>query len=211
MVEHVKGHLCVSERGACRAMAQSRATQRYAPIEQDDEAPLTRRIIELAAMYGRYGYRRITALLNHEGWRVNHKRVERIWRHEGLRVSKKQPKRGRLWLNGGSCVRLRPERKDHVWAYEKLHKVDASERPDLTTRELEAEAVAFVVNSAVGLRTSTASADYIRLYKGDKDKLLASLERIRTTANVIIDALELRRSLESSTHTASFATEQRQR
>jgi putative transposase len=52
------------------------------------------------------------------GWRVNHKRVERIWRREGLKVPKKQPKRGRLWLNDGSCIRLRPEHKDHVWSYD---------------------------------------------------------------------------------------------
>jgi len=95
-----------------------RNTQRYAPIERDDEEPLTRRIIELAAAFGRYGYRRITAMLRMEGWRVNHKRVERIWRQEGLKVPKKQPKRGRLWLNDGSCVRLRAERRDHVWAYD---------------------------------------------------------------------------------------------
>jgi putative transposase len=97
---------------------QPRATQRHRPAERDDEKPLTRRIIELAAAYGRYGYRRITALLHREGWRVNHKRVERIWRREGLKVPRKQPKRGRLWLNDGSCVRLRPEHKDHVWAYD---------------------------------------------------------------------------------------------
>ena len=61
----------------------------------------------------------ITALLNNEhGWKVNHKRVERIWRREGLKVPKKQPKRGRLWLNDGSCIRLRPEHKDHVWSYD---------------------------------------------------------------------------------------------
>jgi len=81
---------------------------------RDDEDRLTGRIIELAAVYGRYGTPRINALLRHEGWRVNHKRVERIWRREGLKVPRKQPKRGRLWLNDGSCVRLRPERKDHV-------------------------------------------------------------------------------------------------
>ena len=69
-------------------------------------------------MYGRYGYRRITAMLHREGWRVNHKRVERIWKQEGLKVPKKQPKRGRLWLNDGSCVRLRAEHKDHVWSYD---------------------------------------------------------------------------------------------
>ena len=76
------------------------------------------RIIELATQYGRYGYRRITALLKQEGWQVNHKRVERIWRSEGLKVPQKQPKRKRLWLNDGSCIRLRPERKDHVWSYD---------------------------------------------------------------------------------------------
>jgi len=76
------------------------------------------RITELATQYGRYGYRRITAMLRHEGWQVNHKRVERIWRQEGLKVPQKQPKRRRLWLNDGSCIRLRPERKDHVWSYD---------------------------------------------------------------------------------------------
>jgi len=77
-------------------------------------------IIALATKYGRYGYRRITAMLNNSdtGWQVNHKRVERIWRKEGLKVPKKQHKRGRLWLNDGSCVRLRPEHKDHVWSYD---------------------------------------------------------------------------------------------
>jgi len=108
----------VSERRACRLLSQPRATQRYLPIVRDDEKPLTRRIIELASMFGRYGYRMIHGLLRLEGWWVNHKRVERIWRQEGLKVPKKQPKRGRLWLNDGSCIRLRPERKDHVWSYD---------------------------------------------------------------------------------------------
>jgi len=84
----------------------------------DEEVLLTGRIVELATKYGRYGYRRITGLLKNEGWRVNHKRVERIWRKEGLKVPKKQPKRGRLWLNDGSCIRLRPEHKNHVWSYD---------------------------------------------------------------------------------------------
>jgi putative transposase len=93
-------------------------TQRYLPQVRDDEEPLTQRIIELAALYGRYGTPRITALLHREGWPVNHKRVERIWRQEGLKVPQKQPKRGRLWLNDGSCVRNRPQHQDHVWAYD---------------------------------------------------------------------------------------------
>jgi len=84
----------------------------------DEEARLRERIIELATQYGRYGYRRITALLREEEWQVNHKRVERIWRQEGLKVPKKQPKRRRLWLNDGSCIRLSPQFKDHVWSYD---------------------------------------------------------------------------------------------
>jgi putative transposase len=100
-------------------LCQARATQRRQPSLQSDEKRLAEEIIALATRHGRYGYRRITALLNNEyGWRVNHKRVERIWRREGLKVPKKQPKRGRLWLNNGSCIRLRPEYKDHVWSYD---------------------------------------------------------------------------------------------
>jgi putative transposase len=84
----------------------------------DDEERLVARITALARQYGRYGYRRITAMLKNEGCKVNHKRVERLWRREGLKVPKKQPKRSRLWLNEGSCIRLRPTHKNHVWAYD---------------------------------------------------------------------------------------------
>lgn len=108
----------VSERRACGVIGQPRATQRRRPIIRDDEEALTAAIIRLATTYGRYGYRRITALLRTEGWRVNLKRVYRIWRREGLKVPQKQPKRGRLWLNDGSCIRLRPERPGHVWCYD---------------------------------------------------------------------------------------------
>jgi putative transposase len=111
--------MAVSERRACQVLAQARSTQRRDLLLPSDEKQLTQDIVELASKYGRYGYRRITALLNHnKGWRVNHKRVERIWRKEGLKVPQKQPKRGRLWLNDGSCIRLRPEHKDHVWSYD---------------------------------------------------------------------------------------------
>jgi len=92
--------------------------QRRSVVAKGDADALTATIIELASQYGRYGYRRITGLLNLDGWHVNHKRVERIWRREGLKVPQKQPKRGRLWLNDGSCVRMRPEYRNHVWAYD---------------------------------------------------------------------------------------------
>jgi len=82
------------------------------------EERLTARIVALATQYGRYGYRRIREMLSREGWEVNHKRVERIWRREGLKVPRRQPKRKRLWLNDGSCIRLRPMYKDHVWSYD---------------------------------------------------------------------------------------------
>lgn len=110
--------LKVSERRACKVLIQSRSTQRYKPIVCDKEVYLRKRIIELATKYGRYGYQRITALIQQEGWKVNHKKVERIWRQEGLKVPQKQPKRKRLWLNDGSCIRLKPMRRNHVWSYD---------------------------------------------------------------------------------------------
>jgi len=118
MVGKVCTSLSVSERRACQVLGQARTTQRHSPQVRSEEETLTADIVKLATVYGRYGYRRITALLKQEGWKVNHKRVERIWRREGLKVPKKQPKRGRLWLNDGSCIRLRPEHKDHVWSYD---------------------------------------------------------------------------------------------
>jgi transposase InsO family protein len=108
----------VSERRACAALSQHRSTQRKVPRGHDDEERLTADIVELARQYGRYGYRKIAALLRDAGWLVNDKRVERIWRREGLKVPNKQPKRGRLWLADGSCLRLRPQHKNHVWSYD---------------------------------------------------------------------------------------------
>jgi transposase InsO family protein len=117
-VEHVRAELGLSERRVCRALGQHRSTQRKIPTTPDDEAALTADITALALQYGRYGYRRITALLREAGWKVNRKRVERIWRQEELKVPQKQPKKGRLWLNDGSCIRLRPEYPNHVWSYD---------------------------------------------------------------------------------------------
>ncbi len=123
--------LRISERRACRTLSQHRSTQRKVPCGLPDEERLTEDIIALTREFGRYGYRMITGMLNNSGWHVNHKRpsrglhanhcraaVERIWRREGLKVPQKQAKKGRLWLNDGSCVRLRPERPNHVWSYD---------------------------------------------------------------------------------------------
>jgi transposase InsO family protein len=114
----VRSELSVSERRICRVLGQHRSTQRKVPRGADDEQALTDDIIALARQYVRYGYRRVTALLRDAGWMVNRKRVERIWRREGLKVPAKQPKKGRLWLADGSCIRLRAEYRNHVWSYD---------------------------------------------------------------------------------------------
>ena len=108
----------VSEHRACRVLKQHRSTHRYVPKSRDDEDRLVRDIIELARQYGRYGYRRIAAMLRDAGWQLNDKRGERLWRREGLKVPMKQPKRSRLWLKDGSFIRLRPQHVDHVWSYD---------------------------------------------------------------------------------------------
>jgi transposase InsO family protein len=99
-------------------LGQARSSNRYESAKSEEQERLINRIVALAEQYGRYGYRMITGMLQQEGWRVNHKRVERIWRQEGLKVPQKQPKKKRLWLNNGSCVRLRAQHKDHVWSYD---------------------------------------------------------------------------------------------
>jgi len=110
--------LNVSERRACRALGQHRSTQRKVPRGREDDERLRADLIELTRQYGRYGYRKISAMLRDAGWVVNDKRVERIWRQEGLKVPARQPKRGRLWLTDGSCIRLRPQYRNHVWSYD---------------------------------------------------------------------------------------------
>ena len=111
----------ISERRACRVLGQHRSTQRRLPVGRADEDRLVADMVELTRQYGRYGYRRIAALLRGAGWQVNDKRVERLWRREGLKVPMKQPKKGRLWMNDGSCIRLRPEYRNHVWSYDFVH------------------------------------------------------------------------------------------
>lgn len=108
----------MSERRACKVIGQPRTTQRYEAENDEEKEKLRARVIELASEYGRYGYRTITGMLNNEGWKVGRDAVYTIWREEGLQVPQKQPKRRRLWLADGSCVRLRPQHKNHVWSYD---------------------------------------------------------------------------------------------
>jgi len=102
-------------------LRQHRSTQRHTPRGREDEERLVADMIELARQYGRYGYRRVAALLRNAGRHVNDKRIERLWQREGLKVPPKQPKKGRLWLNDGSCVRLKPKCRNHVWSYDFVH------------------------------------------------------------------------------------------
>lgn len=144
----------ISERRACRIVGQPRSSQRYRTIKLADGDEITEQIVELATAYGRYGYRMITAMLRGRGYHVNHKRVYRIWRALGLKVPKKQPKRSRLWLNDGSCVRLRAKRPNHVWSYDfveartsKGRKIKILNIIDEYTRECLASHAAFRIRS----------------------------------------------------------------
>ncbi len=113
----------------CRVLSQARSTQRRELRAGDFEARVEQRVIALASQYGRYVYRRVCQLMRAEGWPVTHKRVERIWRREGLKVPARQPKRARLWLKDGSCIRLRPQRPNHVWSYDFVHAHTHDGRP----------------------------------------------------------------------------------
>lgn len=108
----------ISERRACKVIGQPRTTQRYEPQTNAEKEKLRSRVIDLASEFGRYGYRQVTNLLNNEGWKVGKDAVYTVWREEGLQVPQKQPKKGRLWLTDGSCIRLRPEHPNHVWSYD---------------------------------------------------------------------------------------------
>lgn len=116
----------VSERSACSLVGLSRTAYRYMPLPRDDEEPFRVEIIRLACTYGRYGYRTVAALMRNAGWqRATGERVKRIWQQEGLKVPGKQTPKGRLWLNDGSCLRLRAEYPNHVWSYDFVFVRDA--------------------------------------------------------------------------------------
>lgn len=108
-----------SERKACHLVGLSRTAWRYQPLERDDEAPFKAEVIRLACSFGRYGYRMVAGLMRNAGWQqATEDKVRGIWEEEGLKVPEKQRPRGRLWLNDGSCLRLRPEYRNHVWSYD---------------------------------------------------------------------------------------------
>ena len=117
-IEQAKEKYNVSEQSAGLLFSQHRGIQRYEPRHSEFNEKLTERIIELACGFGRYGYRGIHQLLTREGWQINHKRLEMIWRQEGLKVPSKHLKRSRLWFNDGSCLRLIPLFRNHVWSYD---------------------------------------------------------------------------------------------
>jgi len=169
----------MSERHACQLVNQPRGTQRYQPTQREDEDQLTQAIISLASQYGRYGYRRITALLKRDGWQVGKDRVERIWRREGLKVPRKQKARGRLWLNDGSCVRLRPEHANHVWSYNfvsakthdgrtvrMLNLIDEHSRECLLIRAERRWSSAKVIEALADVMVAKGIPEYIRSDNG---------------------------------------------
>ena len=175
-MDHVRKKMAVSERRAC---------------EKPGEKALVARMIDLATEYGRYGYRRITRMLRAEGFGVNHKRVERLWRREGLKVPQKQPKRGRLWLNDGSCVRLRAEHRNHVWSYDFVHDRTHDGRPirmltmiDEFTRESLAIRVARrmcsedVLDVLTELFVERGTPQYLRSDNGPEMTATAVLDRV---------------------------------
>ena len=176
-------------------MGQHRSVQRHQSVPKEDEASLTEAITTLALQYGRYGYRRITGLLQNEGWLVNHKRVERIWRREGLKVPKRQPKRRRLWLGDGSCIRKRPEYRNHVWAYDfvmdrthdgkrfrMLTVLDEYSRECLAIKVARSLKATDVVEVLLDLFTLHGLPDYIRSDNGSEftaDLVKAWLDKLK--------------------------------
>lgn len=164
----------VSHRHACRILSQPRGTQRYRPIRRPDEDQLTQRIISLACQYGRYGYRRIAVMVNRSGLRVSRDRVERIWRREALQVPRKQRPRGRLWLNDGSCIRLRPERPNHVWGYDFVTTWTHGGRPVrllCLIDEYTREALAIRVERSIGAQVVIETLADVMLMRGVPDHI----------------------------------------
>jgi len=106
----------LSERRACRLLGQWRGTQRYIVTQRNDEDELTRAILQLASAYGRYGYRRIAALLRQEGWHVGKRHIQRLRRAEGLRVPPTKRKVIRRGVSTG--LPTTATHRNHVWTWD---------------------------------------------------------------------------------------------
>ena len=120
-VIHTRQKIGTSERRTCETVGVPRSTQRYKVRQQNDDDNLRLALIRLAKQYGRYGYRKIAALLRVEGWKVNHKKVERLWREEGLQLPGRHKKRKRLYHKDTSVIRLRPKYPNHIWSVDFVH------------------------------------------------------------------------------------------
>ncbi|MGH7860752.1 MAG: IS3 family transposase [Candidatus Dormibacteraceae bacterium] len=179
-VSHLRERFGVSERRACRAVGQHRATQRRRPRPVlAPEEQLRRRLNEISETWPRYGFRRAWALLRQEGWRVNRKRVQRLWREEGLRVPASRTKRRRVGESTVPAQRLRAERPNHVWALDFLFDATSDGRPikvltvcDEFTREsigghlarsITADDVVLVLDAATSER---GAPEYVRMDNG---------------------------------------------
>ena len=125
---HTRQKLNTSERRTCAVLGLSRSSLRYQAKPLNDDA-LRLAMIRLAKQYGRYGYRKVTALLRMEGWQVNHKKVERLWGEEGLQLPHRHKKRRRLYHKASSVIRLRPTHPNHVWAVDFVHDKLSNGRP----------------------------------------------------------------------------------
>ena len=191
----VQQRLGVSERRACEVLGQARSTQRRSRKRGADEAALRADVVKVAGRFGRYGYRMVTGMLRAEGWVVNHKRVERIWREEGLKVPKKQPKRGRLWLTDGSCIRLRPLYRHPVWAYDFVADRTHDGRPlkMLTVLdEYSRECLAIVV--ARRLRADDVLQTLSELFVEHGPPLSANVRETRSTQRIRVGRRQRKRT-----------------
>lgn len=128
-VAHARAAFAISERRACRVINQPRSTQRYQAIISDQEQTIVKRMHELVREHPRFGYRRIWALLRGDGWKINRKRVHRLWRAESLRVPRRSRKRRSIGGSVNSILRLRAQKKNHVWCWDFIHDRDARGRP----------------------------------------------------------------------------------
>jgi putative transposase len=113
-------------------------------------------------------------MINRSGLRVSRDRVERIWRRESLQAPRKQRPRGRLWLNDGSCIRLRPELPNHVWSYDLVTTWTHGGRPVrllCIIDEYTREALAIRVERSIGAQVVIETLADVMLMRGVPDHI----------------------------------------